>query len=193
MQFQVPQFIETEDKIVGPLSLKQFAYLAGGGVLSAMLFFIGQAWLWIIGSIIIFSFVIALAFIKIGGRPFVNVLVAAFNFYWRPQTYVWQPEYKPAPVIAAPSLKEADQSALADILGKSMLAKKPAVPVPAIARAALSTGSALHKTWEHVQTGSTFSEKTSDKQFLEKKMEERYEIFRHLSGERGAAKRIDYR
>jgi len=31
MRFQVPQFIEVEDKIFGPLTLKQFIYLAGAG------------------------------------------------------------------------------------------------------------------------------------------------------------------
>ena len=30
MRFQVPQFIEVEDKIFGPLTLKQFLYTAGG-------------------------------------------------------------------------------------------------------------------------------------------------------------------
>ncbi|TSC61742.1 MAG: SsrA-binding protein, partial [Parcubacteria group bacterium Athens0416_74] len=30
MQFQVPQFIEVEDKIVGPLTFKQFVFIAGG-------------------------------------------------------------------------------------------------------------------------------------------------------------------
>jgi hypothetical protein len=31
MRFQVPQFTDVEDKIVGPLTLKQFVYLAGAG------------------------------------------------------------------------------------------------------------------------------------------------------------------
>ena len=35
MQFQVPQFIETEDKVVGPLTLRQFMYIAGAGAASA--------------------------------------------------------------------------------------------------------------------------------------------------------------
>ena len=30
MQFQVPQFIEVEDKIFGPLTFKQFVYMTGG-------------------------------------------------------------------------------------------------------------------------------------------------------------------
>ena len=38
MQFQVPQFIEIEDKIFGPLTFKQFIYLAGGGGLCFLLY-----------------------------------------------------------------------------------------------------------------------------------------------------------
>ena len=34
MQFQVPQFIEVEDKIFGPLTFKQFVYVAGGAGLA---------------------------------------------------------------------------------------------------------------------------------------------------------------
>ena len=34
MMFSVPQFIDVEDKIIGPLTLKQFIYLAGGAGLS---------------------------------------------------------------------------------------------------------------------------------------------------------------
>ena len=29
MQFRVPQFIDIEDKVIGPLTLKQFAYVLG--------------------------------------------------------------------------------------------------------------------------------------------------------------------
>ena len=37
MKFQVPQFTDVEDKIFGPLTLKQFVYIAGGGGLSFLL------------------------------------------------------------------------------------------------------------------------------------------------------------
>ena len=37
MQFQVPQFIEVEDKIFGPLTFKQFIYM-GGGLSTAYVF-----------------------------------------------------------------------------------------------------------------------------------------------------------
>ena len=38
MRFQVPQFIEIEDKIFGPLTIKQFIYIAGGAGLCFILF-----------------------------------------------------------------------------------------------------------------------------------------------------------
>ena len=39
MRFEVPQFIEIEDKIFGPFTWKQFVYLAGGVGLAAVIFF----------------------------------------------------------------------------------------------------------------------------------------------------------
>ena len=48
MQFQVPQFIETEDKIVGPLTLRQFLYIGAAGLLSFLLFFVLKIWFWFI-------------------------------------------------------------------------------------------------------------------------------------------------
>lgn len=170
MQFQVPQFIQTEDKVVGPFSLRQFAYIGVAGGITGLLYFILQTWLWLILSIIIFGAAISLAFVKIGGRPLSRVIAAAFNFYWKPQTYVWQPEH---PVVSP--RREAPQKQNEGRLE------------------AIAAGMALHKTWEAVQTGSPLIRKTSDKQFLEQKMAQRYQIFRRLGGDRDAARRVDYR
>ncbi len=38
MEYQVPQFIEVEDKIIGPLTLKQFIYVAGASGLAVVSF-----------------------------------------------------------------------------------------------------------------------------------------------------------
>ena len=168
VQFQVPQFIETEDKIVGPLSLRQFLYVGVGVGLSGMLYFVLQTWLWIFIAFILVGASVAISFVKIEGRPLAKVILSAFNFYWRPQTYVWQPEH-PSPQKGK-TPKEA-----------------PAAPPPAREKFAAAT--ALHKHWENLQTG----EKMSAKQFAEKKMNSRYEIFQKLSGERRAARRVDYR
>jgi len=45
MQFNVPQFIETEDKLIGPFTLKQFLYLAAGGALLVFAWYFLRLWL----------------------------------------------------------------------------------------------------------------------------------------------------
>ena len=48
MQFSVPQFVEVEDKIIGPLTLKQFLVLLGGGFVVFVLYkFITNAFFFI--------------------------------------------------------------------------------------------------------------------------------------------------
>lgn len=191
MQFQVPQFIETEDKIVGPLSLRQFIFIGAGGLLCGLLYFILQTWLWLTLAIIIMAVAISISFLKIQGRPFTRVVLSAFNFYWRPQTYVWQPEHEALERREEPKPeKPAHKSAsVAEILSK-MKVTAPATPVAAAdSRAAVAEGSALHKSWQNVQTG----EKISDREFTEKKMYGRYQIFQKMEGDRAAARRVDYR
>jgi len=169
MQFQVPQFTETEAKVVGPLTLKQFIYIAAAAVISFLLYAFVQTWLWIMISIPLLVIGIALAFIKINGRSFTGFLVSFFNFYWQPQKYVWQTE--------APNLPKTE-SAMQKVLGEGFSLEN------------LVAGIALKKVWQDVQTGS----KTPTMETVSpQKVRERYEIVRRLTGERKAAKRIDYR
>ena len=193
MQFQVPQFIDTEDKVVGQLSLRQFGYMAAAGILSALLYFFAQLWLFDIGAIIFFGLAIAFAFIKIEGRPFANIVISAFNFYWHPQTYIWQPDNQVANPVKEEVKETAEKSALEDILArstarvKSVITRQPAARPAPVSRETVKAGAALHKTWEDVQTGAPLGKKTSDRQFIEKKMEERYQVFQRIAGDRYAA------
>ena len=90
MQYQVPQFIEMEDKIVGPLTLKQFGYLAGGGILSFALFFILKMGFAITLAIPIVAAAITMAFGKIKGTPMPKYLSAMIGFALKPQLYLWK-------------------------------------------------------------------------------------------------------
>src|SRR3989304_2002754 len=89
-QFQVPQFIETEDKIVGPLTIKQFLYLAAAGAISFLLFFVLNTYLWFIITAIIATLATALAFIKYNGRPLINMIFSGLKYLWNPRMYLWQ-------------------------------------------------------------------------------------------------------
>ncbi|OGG51010.1 hypothetical protein A2763_00190 [Candidatus Kaiserbacteria bacterium RIFCSPHIGHO2_01_FULL_54_36] len=102
MQFQVPQFIEVEDKIFGPLTFKQFIYVGGG---------LGACYiLWRILPIYIAAPFIAavaglaagLAFFQLNGRPFILGLESGFFFLIRSKLYLWNNTRKKnaAPVAA---------------------------------------------------------------------------------------------
>lgn len=126
-QFQVPQFIETESKIVGPLTLKQFLYLAVAGLASFLLFFVLKFLIWIMLTIVLGVIAIAFAFLKFNGRPLPLILKSAFLYYWNPRLYLWQREEGKAVLpqiqLSSPS-KETPVSKLKDAwLG--LITKKP--------------------------------------------------------------------
>ncbi|MBI4068168.1 PrgI family protein [Candidatus Kaiserbacteria bacterium] len=94
MQFQIPQFIEVEDKIFGPLTFKQFIYLAGA---------LGSAFIaWRLFPLYIAIFVImgvgglgaALALFEWNGRPFILGLEYGFYYLINTKLYLWSHERK---------------------------------------------------------------------------------------------------
>ncbi len=93
MRFQVPQFIEVEDKIFGPLTAKQFIYLAGGAGLSFVIYrvlplpFIIK----VIPVTLVLGFAVALAFGRVHQRfPFIYIVEAAFKYFTGPKLYIWK-------------------------------------------------------------------------------------------------------
>jgi hypothetical protein len=176
MQYQVPQFIETEDKVVGPFSIRQFAYVGAAAMVSGICYFLLQTWLFAIVALILIGGSLALSFVKINGRPLAKIATSAFNFYWKPQMYVWKPEHPIAPQRAPVAQREM-----------------PIIPPAPLTRESISSGDSLHKSWENIQTGTPAGKIQSASQFVEKKMAERYQIFQRETGERAAARRVDYR
>ena len=91
MRYQVPQFIEVEDKIFVKFSLKQFIYLAGGGGLSFILFRYLPSIMWsFIPIVIVMSFSAALAFYKVNNKPCINGVEAAFKYYTSAKLFIWK-------------------------------------------------------------------------------------------------------
>ena len=97
MEYQVPQFIEVEDKIIGPLTLKQFLYIAGGAGLCVVFFAYLPIVVAFILSALVGGFASALAFYKLNGKPFAEVLEAGFNYYTRAKLFLWKHQDKPGP------------------------------------------------------------------------------------------------
>lgn len=93
MEFQVPQFIDIQDKIFGQFTFIQVVYLAGGASFSYVLW---QSLPFIIGVPLIFG-VLALSFSLAFfpedryGRPFVGIMESALRFYLiNTKLYTWK-------------------------------------------------------------------------------------------------------
>lgn len=90
MRFEVPQFIEIEDKIFGPLTWRQFLYLSGGVGLGVVMFLTMP---FLIFALVGFPLAVlagALAFYPINNRPFSFFLEAIFNYIRSQRLYLWR-------------------------------------------------------------------------------------------------------
>ncbi|SRR3972149_1929300 len=91
MRFQLPQFIETETKLVGPFTLKQFIWIAAGGAILYLAFLILGPGIWfILIAILVGAGAISMAFVKIDGMPLLNYILYALNFTISPKRYLFK-------------------------------------------------------------------------------------------------------
>jgi hypothetical protein len=169
MQYQVPQFIDTEDKIAGPFTMRQFIYLTATCGVVFFLYFMLQSWIWLILAVVILGIGFSFAFVKINGQKLSAIARAAFMFYWNPQLYLWQPENQQVP--KTPEALAERQNAGFDLEG-------------------IVSGLALKKAWQYVQTGSKPEPAIAARDVKEQKL--KYQVFRRPTGELRAAKRVDY-
>lgn len=91
MRFELPQFIQTEIKLIGPFTFKQFLWIGTGGAIIFLLFSLTQGSLlfWVIG-IPVAILAIALAFMKVGEMPLFNYIVYALSYTFNPKKYVFK-------------------------------------------------------------------------------------------------------
>ncbi len=181
MQFQVPQFIETEDKIVGPLTLRQFLYLAGAGGIAFFFFFFIQTWLWLVATVFLGAIGASLAFLKINGRPLPVLLRSALAYYWKPRLFLWQRE-KGTAKTELPELESEKRP-------RTTLGER------------LAMGDKLKGLFEKLQTSRTPIPKRESvsprapaaRSFTPEAKKERLEVLRTITGAPQVAKRVDYR
>lgn len=90
MRYQIPQFIEVENKIIGPFTIKQFLYLAGGAGMSFIVYTFLPIYLsiFVIPAIVLLS--LALTFYKVNNKNFVDFLESVFSYYTKERLYIWK-------------------------------------------------------------------------------------------------------
>ncbi len=97
MRYEVPQFIDIEDKLFGPFSFKQAVYVIGGGGgafaifrILTMLFPWMPIPLVLTVAVLPLAFGAALAFVKINRRPFIKFLEAYLRYLMGSKRYIWK-------------------------------------------------------------------------------------------------------
>jgi hypothetical protein len=134
MNFILPQFIEMETKVVGPLTLKQFIYVGTGAGISLALYMVSTSSknsfplpICLAIDVIIMGIAFALAFIKVEGVSLPVLIRNSFYFGLAPKIYLWRKF--PTKKVINPNqqiikLKKAPASKKADLVTKKSELKK---------------------------------------------------------------------
>lgn len=123
MEYHVPQFIEVEDKIVGPLTLRQFIYIAGAGGLCVVFFTYFSLIFALLFSIPVVAFAAALAFYKVNGKSFIEILEAGFNYYTSSKLFLWKHHEAKAEEGVAPAAAAESERASRETRGSPKLTR----------------------------------------------------------------------
>ncbi|RLC37282.1 hypothetical protein DRH29_02580 [candidate division Kazan bacterium] len=115
MGAKIPQNVTKEDKLVGPLTLKQFLYVLAGSFLIFVVYqFYAQENLaiqlyfaeFILIALLIAIATILMAFIQINGRPFEVFLLNVLKYFMVPRQRSWHKE--PRKHVAAIKVRAKD-------------------------------------------------------------------------------------
>jgi len=88
-QFVVPQFIDVEDKVIGPITVRQFIILLVGSGLIFIAYKLSDFALFLLWFVVLSGLTFGFAFIKINGRPVHYFLLNVFQTSRRPKIRVW--------------------------------------------------------------------------------------------------------
>jgi hypothetical protein len=88
-QFMVPQFIDVEDKIFGPITSRQFVIILVGGLLCFLSFKFADTSLFIVLLALIGGLTLIFAFATINGQPFHFFLLNILQTTRRPSRRAW--------------------------------------------------------------------------------------------------------
>ncbi|MFH1866855.1 MAG: hypothetical protein ABIJ81_02105 [Patescibacteria group bacterium] len=89
-QFVVPQFIDVEDKIIGPITTRQFLIILAGGLLLFIEYKIARFGIFIIEAIITLMLVAGFSFLKVNGMALHFFVINLLQRFQRPSLRIWR-------------------------------------------------------------------------------------------------------
>lgn len=88
-QFTVPQFIDVEPKIIGPITTRQFLIFLAAALLIFLCYKLLDFTSFVVIGVLIFAVSGVLAFLKINGRPFHFFLLNLTQTIQKPKLRIW--------------------------------------------------------------------------------------------------------
>lgn len=89
----VPQFIEVEDKIFGPITTRQFLILLAAGIILFITFKLADIQLFILTALLVGGLAIVFAFVKVNGQTFHYFVLNIIQTTRRPSLRIWNKGY----------------------------------------------------------------------------------------------------
>ena len=103
MMFNVPQFIDVEDKIAGPLTWRQLLWMIGMGATLLTFFNLFDSSLFFIIAVPTVLLFVGLAFYRPNGIPLIIYIFHAILFVFRPKVSVWERPVRRMPTVKEPA------------------------------------------------------------------------------------------
>ena len=91
-RFIVPQFIDAEDKIFGPITVRQFLIMVGGFLFIFIFYKTSDFGLFIFQTAIVVIATLTFAFVKINGAPFHLFFINFVSTFKKPKIRSWRKE-----------------------------------------------------------------------------------------------------
>ena len=107
-QFIVPQFIEVEDKIFGPITVRQFIIMMVAGMIVFLTYRYGDFALFVFTLVLLGGLSLILAFVKINGQAFHYFILNIIQTLRKPSLRIWQKNYSKKDLNYFPKIKIED-------------------------------------------------------------------------------------
>ncbi|PIS04946.1 MAG: hypothetical protein COT81_03665 [Candidatus Buchananbacteria bacterium CG10_big_fil_rev_8_21_14_0_10_42_9] len=117
-QFTVPQYIDVEDKIIGPITVRQFIILLVGVGFGFVAYKTASFVVFIFIALFILIVTVLLAFAKINGRPIHYFFLNVIQTFKKPRLRIWNK------ILNNADLKEALRP-IKEVEAKTIRTKKP--------------------------------------------------------------------
>jgi hypothetical protein len=90
MRFKVPKDVDIEDRIVGPLTLKQLGWLGGGMVICIVLYKTADFQLFVVLAVLVVGLSTAFAFVRPYNQSLIAFCGSVMLFLTKPKQYLWK-------------------------------------------------------------------------------------------------------